>query len=97
MDKLPPTCGAFKQYTLSAHLQAAIWAQDMNLTPLTPDPCNLGWVRKGDGLIPILSEAQAAPGAVVELIDGHRGVNWCSDKRTCKSHNLDSSVHRTLC
>ena len=61
VDKLPPTTGAFRRPIC----RLPSGAQGMVIIPLTPDPFKLGWVKKGDGLFPVLSQVQAA---VVELI-----------------------------
>ena len=88
VDKLPPTSGAFRQHTMRAHLQAAIWAQDMVINPVTPDPCTLGWNMEGDLLVPVLSATQAAPEAVAELFQCNCGVSECAGRYTCRSHQL---------
>ena len=58
------------------------------LDPQIPDPCKLGWVKEEGGLVPVLSEVQAAPEAVVELFRCNCGVSKCAGRCTCKSHNL---------
>jgi hypothetical protein len=88
VEKLPPTSGAWKQHTLRAHIQAKLWAQDTVLTPQIPDPCKLGWLREEGGLVPVLSQVQAAPEAVVELFWCNCGVSKCAGRCTCKAHNL---------
>lgn len=94
VDKLPPTQGAWKQHILRAHLQANIWAQDLEEKPVIPDPLTLGWKKEGSRLVPVLSIEPAAPDCVLELVKcGCRGSNqstpikctrWCS----CKKRNL---------
>ena len=88
VEKLPPTSGAWKQHTLRAHLQANLWAQDMILQPKIPDPCKLGWEKEGDGYIPVLSDVQPAPTAVVELLRCNCGVSMCAGRCTCKKNHL---------
>ena len=89
VDKLPPTSGAWKQHTMRAHLQASLWSQDIVLHPTIPDPCTLGWRREEECLMPVLSEEQAAPEAVVELLCCNCGASKCASARcTCRRNHL---------
>jgi hypothetical protein len=89
VEKLPPTADAWRQHTLRAHLQANLWAQDTVITPQIPDPGKLGWVKEEGGFVPVLSEVQAAPEAVVELYRCYCGVSKCAGRCTCKTNNLE--------
>jgi hypothetical protein len=50
----------------------------------------LGWANDDDGmLLPVLSEVQAAPEAVVELLRCNCTVSRCASQRcTCKQNQL---------
>jgi len=62
------------------------------LHPQIPDPCTLGWTMDDVGLLPVLSEAQAAPEAIVELLRCNCGVSRCASCRcTCRQNQLGCS------
>jgi hypothetical protein len=53
------------------------------------DPCKLIWTKEDVGYMPVLSETQAAPEAVVELLKCSCGTSRCAGGRcTCRQNQL---------
>ena len=48
IKKNPPTRNTWYQHILWTHMQARIWAQDMEVHPELRNPLILGWKKDGD-------------------------------------------------
>lgn len=58
------------------------------LEPRIPDLSKLGWTKVDNKLFPTLSEVQAAPEAVVELLKCNCSVSFCSKRCNCRKNNI---------
>ena len=83
IDDLPPTRGAWQQFTRRAIIPASLFHQDTILHPWLPDPLKLGWVFENGQYMPLLSENQVAPQNVVELVRCKCDVTKCKTKKHC--------------
>ena len=89
VEKLLPTEGSITEHILRAHLQANIWVQDTVAVPSVLDPVSLGWKQLDDGrCVPVTSKVPPAPEAVVDLVKCSCVVIKCSERCSCKTHNL---------
>ena len=73
---LPPCKANSTLHTKRANYQAGIWRRSLIANPVTPSPCDHGWVMKNGNLIIQWMAVQPAPQEVLELL-------YCSCKRSC--------------
>ena len=91
-EVLPPTSAAAKYHSLRVYLQVQEWKGCNTLRPT-----DWGWKMVGGHLMPILTDQQAAPDSLLQVI--HCGCSGdCSNMRcTCRKNNLECFPACTQC
>ena len=86
LKSLPPTSGSAKYHSLRAYYQVQVWLGNDALLPV-----DWGWKNEHARLLPIASEAKAAPSTLLQMIRCNCKTDCSTARCTCKKHNLECS------
>ena len=91
LKTLPPTSAAARQHSLRAYITIQQWGGNTAL-----DPCDWGWQKNEDGLIPVCSLKEPVPEKLAKLISCGCKTG-CGNRCSCRSLDLVCSVLCTSC
>ena len=86
-EVLPPSSSAAKYHSLRVYLQVQEWK---GRTDLLPE--NWGWYKQGNKFLPILTDKQAAPEALLQIIRCNCKASCTSAHCTCRKNGLECST-----
>ena len=87
-EKLPPTLGAFKKHIYRAFYQLSIWSEASNALLTTRDPLDYGWKNQDGKIIPVTTDMEIAPKAIIELVACNCGGKCTNLRCRCKKNNV---------
>ena len=93
-EKLPPTERAAFFHILRVHIQAVRW-KTLNADEL--DPLDWGWKIENGKLIPIMTDQQAAPDSLLNVIRCKCKTGCTSNLCSCRKNGLMCVSHCTNC